>query len=102
MRLNARLLLAATAATLTAGFPTATAGAAAAEQVLVFSTELEPVATYDSPSGCQKAPATAHVLINNTDEPVRVYGDPFCLTPSLVVAPGHGSHIPPGTGSFSA
>ncbi|WP_243787942.1 hypothetical protein [Saccharopolyspora gloriosae] len=102
MRLTARLLLAVTAAALTVGFPTAAASAADTGQVLIFSTELEPVATYDSSSGCEKAPATAHVLINDTDDPVRIYADPFCVTPSLVIAPGHGAHIPPGTGSFSA
>ncbi|MFR9728447.1 hypothetical protein ACL03H_04395 [Saccharopolyspora sp. MS10] len=101
MRLRTRLLLATAAAALVA-LPTAVPGAAATGEVLVFSTEFERVTTYDSPSGCTKAPPTAHVLINNTDAPVRIYGDPVCLTPSLTVAPGYGAHIPPGTGSFSA
>ncbi|GAB2670055.1 hypothetical protein GCM10027271_32770 [Saccharopolyspora gloriosae] len=102
MRSTARLLVAATAAILAAGFPAATAAAASSGQVLIFSTELEPVTTYDTPNGCYRAPLTAHVLINETDSPVRIYGDPFCMTASLVVAPGHGAHVPPGTGSFQA
>ncbi|MCX2729651.1 hypothetical protein OOZ19_05335 [Saccharopolyspora sp. NFXS83] len=102
MRLNARPLVAATAAILAAGFPAATASAASTGQVLIFSTEFEPVTTYDAPSGCHQAPSTAHVLINETDEAVRIYADPFCATGSLVVAPGHGAHVPPGTGSFHA
>lgn len=99
---NARLLLAATAAIAIVGIPAPAASAATSDQVLIFSTEFEPVTKYESPSGCHRAPATAHVLVNDTAGPVRVYGDPFCLTPSLVVQPGHGTHIPPGTGSFSA
>ncbi|UED87366.1 hypothetical protein [Streptomyces profundus] len=75
---------------------------AATGEVSVFSTELSPVTTYQDPAGCQKLPLDAHVLTNNTDAPVRGYGDPFCLTPSLTVEPGYGSHVAPGTGSFSA
>ncbi|MEU6129030.1 hypothetical protein ABZ805_07645 [Saccharopolyspora sp. NPDC047091] len=102
MRTNARLLFAAAAAVLATALPVSTAGAATTGQVLVFSTELQPVDSYDAPSGCYRAPLAAHVLINDTDEPVRIYGDPLCLTASLVVQPGHGAHVPPGTGSFSA
>lgn len=81
----------------------ATTPAAAAEgQVVVFETELHPLTTHENPAGCVKLPPAAHVLINRTDAPVRVYGDPFCLTPGLTVQPGHGSHVPPGSGSFSA
>ncbi|GAA3359448.1 hypothetical protein [Saccharopolyspora gregorii] len=101
MHRNARLLLTA-AAVLATALPAGTATAATSGRVLVFSTEVEPVQTYEAPSGCTKAPPTAHVLINETDGPVRVHGDPFCLSPSLVVPPGHGAHVPPGTGSFSA
>ncbi len=70
--------------------------------VTVFETEVQPLTTYDSPSGCEKLPPAAHVLTNRTDEPVRIYGDPFCTGPSLSVPPGHGSHVAPGSGSFSA
>ena len=42
------------------------------------------------------------MLTNHTDRPVTVYTDPFCLTPGLTVQPGYGSHVAPGSGSFSA
>ncbi|MFD7711412.1 hypothetical protein ACFV6E_02755 [Streptomyces sp. NPDC059785] len=71
-------------------------------KVYVFGTELEQVTTYENPSGCVKLPPTAHVLINETDAPVQIYGDPFCMTPSLSVQPGYGSHVASGSGSFSA
>lgn len=84
-----------------AAVPTGTALAASGE-VTVFETEVQQLTTYDSPSGCHKLPAAAHVLNNQTDEQVRIYGDPLCLGPSLVVEPGHGAHVAPGSGSFSA
>ncbi|MET9374720.1 hypothetical protein ABZX98_11300 [Streptomyces sp. NPDC002992] len=70
--------------------------------VTVFRTEVQPLAVYENPSGCHRLPGTAHVLANATDGPVRIYGDPFCLGPSLEVAPGHGAHVAPGSGSFGA
>ncbi|MBD0710633.1 MULTISPECIES: hypothetical protein [unclassified Streptomyces] len=75
---------------------------AAEGTVTVFQTELQPLSVYENPRGCHKLPAAAHVLANETDRPVRIYGDPFCLGPSLTVAPGYGSHVAPGSGSFSA
>ncbi|MFE1407435.1 hypothetical protein ACFW5D_28095 [Streptomyces sp. NPDC058770] len=39
--------------------------------------------------------------MNRSDRPVTVYGDPLCLTPGLVVQPGYGAHVVPGSGSFS-
>ncbi|UNS99845.1 hypothetical protein MMF93_27885 [Streptomyces tubbatahanensis] len=68
----------------------------------MFSTEFQPLTHYENPEGCHKLPLDAHVLNNNTDQPVKVYGDPFCVTPGLTVQPGHGSHVAPGSGSFSA
>ncbi|HET9379538.1 MAG TPA: hypothetical protein VFP69_01740 [Streptomyces sp.] len=79
-----------------------TASAAEPGDVVVFRTEVSPVSVYEDPHGCHKLPFDAHVLVNRTDRPVTVYGDPFCLTPGLVVQPGHGSHVAPGSGSFSA
>lgn len=70
-------------------------------QVVVFSTEFQPLDVYENPEGCHKLPLAGHVLSNMTDKPVKVYGDPFCMTPSLHVPPGHGSHVPPMSGSFS-
>ncbi|QUH06319.1 hypothetical protein HUO13_28460 [Saccharopolyspora erythraea] len=74
---------------------------AATEQVTVFETEAQPLTTYENPDGCYKLPPAAHVLNNQTNEPVRIYGDPLCLGPSMTVEPGHGSHVAPGSGSFS-
>ncbi|EPD93682.1 hypothetical protein ACH4LN_16930 [Streptomyces albus] len=75
---------------------------AATGDVVVFQTELQPLTQYENPEGCHKLPAAAHVLTNRTDKPVKIYGDPFCLTPGLTVQPGYGSHVAPGSGSFSA
>ncbi|MFE5791115.1 hypothetical protein ACFQ8C_00925 [Streptomyces sp. NPDC056503] len=78
------------------------AQAAASGDVVVFSTEAQPLDVYRDPAGCQRLPTVAHVLTNQTDGPVRIYGNPFCLGPSLVVQPGYGTHVPGGLGSFSA
>ncbi|MDQ7810754.1 hypothetical protein Q5425_44120 [Amycolatopsis sp. A133] len=67
----------------------------------MFSTELQELDTWEAPEGCQKLPAAAHVLINETDEVVNTYGDPLCTTPGASVQPGYGTHVAPGTGSFS-
>ncbi|GAB2773470.1 hypothetical protein [Amycolatopsis magusensis] len=75
---------------------------AASGRVMVFETEFTELTVYQDPTGCHKLPAAAHVLVNDTDGTVRIYGDPLCLTPSLEVAPNHGSHVAPGSGSFSA
>ncbi|MEU9853748.1 hypothetical protein [Streptomyces sp. NPDC047974] len=75
---------------------------AATGDVVVFSTEVQPLDVYRDPSGCQRLPTVAHVLNNQTDGPVRIYGNPFCVGPSVVVQPGHGTHVPGGAGSFSA
>ncbi|MFL6118570.1 hypothetical protein [Actinophytocola sp.] len=74
---------------------------AARGRVTVFSTESTKLSSWDDPSGCVKLPAAAHVLINETDAPVRIYGDLFCRSPSLTVQPGYGSHVTPGSGSFA-
>ena len=79
-----------------------TAAAAPTEQVTVFQTELQSLKTFENPSGCHQLPPGSHVLANQTDEPVRIYGDPFCVGPSVTIPPGHGSHVAPGSGSFSA
>lgn len=80
----------------------APATASAAEgKVIIFETEFQQLTTYTDPDGCQKLPIAAHVLVNETDSPVQIYGDPLCLTPSSTVQPGYGSHVAPGSGSFS-
>lgn len=101
MRLNRFMPVLFIAGALVIGAPGSSA-LAATGQVTVFETEVQELTTYDDPSGCQKLPPAAHVLNNKTDEPVRIYGDPLCVGPSLVVQPGHGSHVAPGSGSFSA
>ncbi|MFF9208337.1 MULTISPECIES: hypothetical protein [unclassified Streptomyces] len=102
MRRTRTVLLAAAGALLAASAGSVTARAAEPGDVVVFSTELAPLTVYHDPSGCQKLPPDAHVLTNQTDRPVVIYGDPFCLTPGLTVQPGYGSHVAPGSGSFSA
>ncbi len=87
-------------AVLITGFA-ATAASAATGEVTVFETETTRLTTYADPSGCHKLPLAAHVLNNHTDRPVRIYGDPFCAGPSVTVQPGFGSHVAPGSGSFS-
>ncbi|GAA0823688.1 hypothetical protein ACFQVD_03335 [Streptosporangium amethystogenes subsp. fukuiense] len=74
---------------------------AATGEVVVFEVEPIPLKVYTDPSGCVKLPPAAHVLINQTDKPVRTYSDPLCLGPSLTVQPGYGTHVAPGSGSFS-
>lgn len=86
------------------GFAGSTAFAESATptgRVVVFSTELQEIDTWEAPEGCQRLPAAAHVLINETDEVVNTYGDPLCMTPSASVQPEYGTHVAPGTGSFS-
>ncbi|MFC8717937.1 hypothetical protein [Kitasatospora sp. NPDC057198] len=82
--------------------PAPAAARSASGDVAVFSTEVQPLDVYHDPAGCQQLPAMAHVLNNLTDRPVKVYGNPFCLGPSVVVQPGYGTHVPGGAGSFSA
>ncbi|MGW4378986.1 hypothetical protein [Kitasatospora sp. NPDC004531] len=82
--------------------PAPAATRAASGEVVVFSSELLPLDVYRDPSGCQQLPTVAHVLNNQTDRPVQVYGNPFCIGPSVAVQPGYGTHVPGGAGSFSA
>ena len=102
MRRTRIALLAAASALLAVCAATGTASAAEEGDVVVFRTELTPLTVYHDPHGCQKLPPDAHVLANRSDRPVTVYADPFCLTPGLIVRPGYGSHVAPGSGSFSA
>ncbi len=81
--------------------PAAHAAPASGGDVAVFRTEISPVTVHENPRGCHKLPVDSHVLVNRSDRPVTVYGDPLCLTPGLVVQPGHGAHVVPGSGSFS-
>lgn len=80
---------------------TATPAHAATGEVVIFSTEFNPLTTHTDPRGCHALPPFAHVLINQTDEPVTIHGDPLCLTPGITVQPGYGIHVPGGIGSFS-
>ncbi|WP_042421426.1 hypothetical protein [Streptacidiphilus anmyonensis] len=81
---------------------------AATGQVVVFSTELQPLDVYQNPTGCVKLPLLAHVLDNLTDQSIRVYADPNCTVPATLpdangvgsLPPNHGSHVT-GIGSFS-
>lgn len=104
-KLNVCLTLVAAVSAITTVGPSAAASpspAPAEDTVTVFSTEFTEVTVYRDPNGCIKLPVDAHVLVNQTQSPVTTYGDPFCMTPGLTVQPGYGSHVAPGTGSFSA
>ncbi len=95
-----RAMLAAAAAT--AAFAAVPAPAdAATGQVVVFSSELVPAATYSDPSGCNVLPPLAHIVVNLTDAPITVYADPLCIFPALVIGPGFGAHVPTLAGSFA-
>ncbi|OLZ58482.1 hypothetical protein [Amycolatopsis keratiniphila] len=74
---------------------------AAAGEVVVFSTEFQRLDNYRNPEGCNKLPVAAHVLLNLSSSEVVVHADPLCLTPGMVVGQGFGSHVTPGSGSFS-
>lgn len=85
-------------------FPSAASSAptpAAEGTVTIFSHEFAPLTVHENPKGCTLILPTAHVLINQTNTPIRVYGDPLCLTPSITVTPGFGFHVSPGSGSFA-
>jgi hypothetical protein len=100
-----RKFLAAGGAAIAVATTFATAAAASADPatgaIVVFSTEFTELTVVENPEGCVKLPPEAHVLANQTDQPVQVHADPLCLTPGLTVAPGYGSHVVPGSGSFS-
>ncbi|MDQ0989268.1 hypothetical protein [Streptomyces sp. V3I7] len=91
-----------------AGAVLSSAGAAPAAEraadgdVVIFSTEVQPLDVIHDPAGCKTLPLAAHVLANRTDGPVKVYGNPFCVGPALTVQPGYGTHVPGGAGSFSS
>ena len=65
-------------------------------QIIVFATELQRAKVFTDPSGCQRLPLGAHVVVNLTDRSAQLYADPFCRVPAvpfLVVKPGYGSHV---------
>lgn len=75
---------------------------AADGEVVIFVMDYTPVVVHENPSGCYSLPVGAHVLVNQTGEPVSLYGDPFCFVPSPgpTVGSGEGAHVPPSVGSF--
>ncbi|MEU6743740.1 hypothetical protein [Streptosporangium sandarakinum] len=81
---------------------TAAPAQASTGQVVVFSNEFQPLDTYTDPTGCNRLPVTAHSVDNQTDDDIKLYADPLCLTEVITIKPGHGAHVPPLTGSFSA
>jgi len=109
MRRLATALFALAAAAVPALVTAAPAQAEASGQVVVFSTETEPLAVYQDPAGCHKLPPLSHVVDNLSDRPIKVYADPFCTVPATLpnhgpvgtLAPGYGTHVT-GVGSFSA
>jgi hypothetical protein len=84
-----------------AGAPASAETAEAQGNVTVFSTEFSELTVWENPSGCHQLPFDAHIMVNQTDMPMMIHGDPLCATQGLSVRPGYGSHVPSGTGSFS-
>lgn len=70
-------------------------------KVLVFKTELSPGTVFDNPQGCTAFPLNAHILVNQTNVPIKVFPIPGCAGLSVTAQPGWGGHVPPTGGSFS-
>ncbi|MEU1880802.1 hypothetical protein ABZ470_26145 [Streptosporangium sp. NPDC020072] len=82
---------------------TAAPAQAATGQVVVFSSEFQPLTIYTDPTGCHKLPIAAHSVNNQTDTAIKVYADPLCLIQEVAtIRPGYGARVQPGTGSFRA
>ncbi|KOX12398.1 hypothetical protein [Nocardiopsis sp. NRRL B-16309] len=95
-------LVAAFAAAAAAVLVSAVPAQAATGEIVVFTTELEEVTTYQDPESgsCRHLPLTAHVVINQTDSDVFIHANAFCFGPGVLVAPDRGWHAPP-SGMFS-
>jgi hypothetical protein len=77
------------------------AAGAATGEVVVYTAEVVPLDVYENPSGCYALPEGAHVLVNRTNRPLKVYGTPGCFgVPVLTVEEDWGSHVPPAAASF--
>jgi hypothetical protein len=82
---------------------------AATGKVVVFSNEFTQLKVYNDPQGCNRVPATAHTLSNETDRSIWVYADPYCTIPATLPLTGnvgelpanYGTHVT-GVGSFKA
>lgn len=71
----------------------------------VFAIDLLPMKRYQNPDGCVALEAVAHVVINYSGLPIRMFaGSLSCSLPSVpyVVLSGAGVHVPPGFSSFQA
>ncbi len=97
-RIRTSILALSAATLLVVGAPQAFA---AEGKVLVFKTEFSEATVFDNPQGCIALPGFAHVLVNQTNAPIRVFGLPGCTGPSLTAQPGWGGHVPAAGGSFS-
>ncbi|MFI7677230.1 hypothetical protein [Actinophytocola sp. NPDC049390] len=96
------LFTVASAAVLAAGL--ATPAAAATGAVIAYTHDFTPLAVWEDPSGCTQLPLGTHIIFNETDGPITIYGDPLCLIPlepMAQVASGYGTHVS-AVGSFSA
>lgn len=78
------------------GLGVAPQAAAASGQVVAFASEFVPTRTWHNPSGCHQLPLGAHVIVDNTDTPIRVYADPLCVIPTepfATIQAGYGTHV---------
>ncbi len=91
---------------ITAGLLVVSAPHASATEgrVLVFTTEISKATVYENPTGCTVFPPAAHIVVNQTNTPIKIYAGPSCIGPSIPVESGWGGHISPvpGTNSFLA
>ncbi|AQU70260.1 hypothetical protein [Streptomyces niveus] len=81
------------------------AGAAPAAEratgdVVIYSTELQPLNVLHNPEECHQLSPTAHQISNQTDKPVTMYQFPGCVGPEAwTLKPGFGVHTA-GMASF--
>lgn len=76
---------------------------AANGQVIVYVTDVAPVKVHENPSdGCYRLPQDLHLLVNQTDQQVRVFNDPTCISPgATTIQPGFGAHVDSTARSFT-
>jgi hypothetical protein len=99
-----RTLLAMTAAALLCLAVATPATADEHERVVAYNSEFTPVHVWHEPVGCNVLPFATHVIVNETDRPIRVYADPVCLVPlepTATVFSGDSTHVS-SVGSFRA
>lgn len=70
-------------------------------EVLVFTVDLVKATVFEDPRGCHELPLGAHVLINRTNRPIKIFPT-GCFGIGLTIGEGVGIHVPPAMGAFRA